>query len=114
VQGAIDQLSNSYNSIQSGFGNNFNTNGYQKLPSGLIIQWGVISYPDIVGTASLHVTYPITFPTTVFHIFQSVDSSQQGLSLMHDNLTSSSVNLRVTESDQQMVPGNLRYLVLGY
>ena len=36
--------------------------GYQKLPSGLIIQWGSVGS---VGTGGVVVTYPITFPNAV-------------------------------------------------
>lgn len=35
--------------------------GYQKLPSGLIIQWGTI--PAITANSSVTVTFPIAFPT---------------------------------------------------
>ena len=35
-------------------------NGYQKLPSGLIIQWGKFTSADTVTTT---VTFPIEFPT---------------------------------------------------
>lgn len=38
--------------------------GYQKLPSGLIIQWGNIR----VGTTPTTFTYPIAFPTAVFSV----------------------------------------------
>ncbi|KVP84562.1 hypothetical protein WJ95_20600 [Burkholderia ubonensis] len=37
------------------FGNSLSTNGYQKLPSGLIIQWGVVSVPA-------NTTYTYNFP----------------------------------------------------
>jgi hypothetical protein len=36
------------------------TNGYQKLPSGLIIQWGTIYFQN----ATVAFTYPITFPNS--------------------------------------------------
>lgn len=36
------------------------TNGYQKLPSGLIIQWGAFAVSAGAGTA---LTYPVAFPT---------------------------------------------------
>jgi hypothetical protein len=36
------------------------TNGYQKLPSGLILQWG--------DTGGLSVTFPITFPTSCLQV----------------------------------------------
>lgn len=35
-------------------------NGYQKLPSGLIVQWGVTGY--VGNGAVLAITFPITFP----------------------------------------------------
>lgn len=37
--------------------------GYQKLPSGLIIQWGVIPYLASSGAAGTTVSLPIAFPT---------------------------------------------------
>jgi len=37
----------------------YGTSGYQKLPSGLIVQWG---YIQLTGT-SLQITFPIAFPT---------------------------------------------------
>ncbi|MBU9629924.1 hypothetical protein KTE60_11575 [Burkholderia multivorans] len=38
--------------------------GYQKLPSGLIIQWGAT--PIVAGSGSATVTYPIAFPNAVY------------------------------------------------
>ena len=35
-----------------------NQNGYQKLPSGVIIQWGM------VADGAVNVTFPVTFPTS--------------------------------------------------
>lgn len=48
------------------FASSTTTNGYQKLPSGLIIQWGSININvQTAGTTvSQVVTLPITFPTT--------------------------------------------------
>lgn len=37
--------------------------GYQKLPSGLIIQWGVISYLASSGAVGTTASLPIAFPT---------------------------------------------------
>jgi len=49
----------------SSFGSSLLSNGYQKLPSGLILQWGQgASMPD--GT--LRIAFPIAFPTTCFGI----------------------------------------------
>ncbi|KVC87937.1 hypothetical protein WL01_09905 [Burkholderia ubonensis] len=41
-------------------------NGYQKLPSGLIIQWG--SVPNIPAGGSVTVNYPIAFPNGLLSI----------------------------------------------
>lgn len=38
------------------------TNGYQKLPGGLILQWGNISF---IASATATVTLPIAFPTSI-------------------------------------------------
>lgn len=49
----------------SGFSNSFNDNGYQKLPSGLIVQWGIVSKHLKGGENGMHfvdVNYPIRFP----------------------------------------------------
>jgi hypothetical protein len=37
------------------------SNGYQKLPSGLILQWGITA--SVANSAILTVTFPIPFPT---------------------------------------------------
>ncbi len=44
------------------FGASLATNGHQKLPSGLIIQWGVSG--NIAGGSSASILLPITFPNS--------------------------------------------------
>ncbi|MFB0844628.1 gp53-like domain-containing protein [Paenibacillus oleatilyticus] len=44
-------------------------NGYQKLPSGLILQWGTAAI-----TNSGAVTFPVAFPNYVMHVFGQVDT----------------------------------------
>lgn len=44
----------------SQFGSSLASNGYQKLPSGLIMQWGATA--NITVNTSLAITLPITFP----------------------------------------------------
>lgn len=48
----------------------YGTSGYQKLPGGLILQWGTAGS---VGTGGVTVTFPIAFPNAVF--IQSVTVS---------------------------------------
>lgn len=41
------------------------TSGYQKLPSGLIIQWGAITQSDIANATTAYVwNFPIAFPNS--------------------------------------------------
>ncbi|EFC1562762.1 TPA: phage tail protein, partial [Escherichia coli] len=39
------------------FASSLSSTGFQKLPSGLIIQWGIVN-----GASNYTVTYPVTFP----------------------------------------------------
>jgi len=50
----------------SSFAANLSTSGYQKLPGGLIIQWGGV--PAIAANSSVTVTFPIAAPHTNFAI----------------------------------------------
>jgi hypothetical protein len=49
----------------SQFDSSLASSGYQKIPGGLILQWGNVSVP---GVSLATVTYPIAFTTGVFHI----------------------------------------------
>ncbi len=54
---------NTANMRQAGmFGSSLASSGYQKLPSGLIVQWGTNTIP--AGTANNPVTLPIAFPNS--------------------------------------------------
>lgn len=50
--------------LKNEFGASLASNGYQKLPSGLIIQWGQATASASVGTL-VSVSFPIVFPTAV-------------------------------------------------
>lgn len=54
------------------FGSSLAASGYQKLPSGLIVQWGSIVTS---ATANVTVTFPIAFPNNVFNISCTPDNS---------------------------------------
>ena len=47
--------------------------GYQKLPSGLILQWGSASGYGVVGSG-----YPLVFPNGVMTVFVTLDTSVYG------------------------------------
>lgn len=46
------------------FANSLTGNGFQKLPGGLILQWGV----GVTTNGSVTVTFPISFPTAALHL----------------------------------------------
>lgn len=71
------------------FGAGLSGNGYQKLPSGLILQWG--SSPSIAAGSHATVTLPIAFPNAIFNLqatcltigdsTAAVSAAWQGMSL---------------------------------
>lgn len=53
------------------FDKSLTTNGYQKLPGGLIFQW--CESITVTGEQDLTVSYPITFPTAVLQVVVGTD-----------------------------------------
>jgi len=73
------------------------TNGYQKLPSGLIIQWGIS--PNIgIGMAQT-ITFPIAFPNACLNAQASDQGSGEDTSVGVFSLSSSSIGLVVPVND---------------
>ncbi|TJZ78800.1 gp53-like domain-containing protein [Chitiniphilus eburneus] len=72
------------------FGSLLASNGYQKLPSGLIIQWGgvaIIPYNTTNGS----ITFPVSFNSQCFHVSHScfgVYATNIGIDINLTNLTS--------------------------
>ncbi|CAH0297418.1 phage tail protein [Pseudomonas brassicacearum] len=88
-------------------------NGYQKLPSGLIIQWGVAGTTNGFGTW----TYPTAFPNSVFRVFASNDASASGTSMYACGAhpTSGSPNVSATLASQLATGGDAIFLfAIGY
>lgn len=56
--------------LPADFSASLGVSGYQKLPSGLIVQWGQAS--ATAGGSGVAVTLPITFPTTILFGVASV------------------------------------------
>lgn len=93
-----------------------NQAGYQKLPSGLIIQWGTAG-----GTGSLlRATYAMAFPNLVFQVlFTMADKTAGTLSGLTPfsnashlaNLSQATCNLAGTDSQGN---ASCRYIAIGY
>jgi hypothetical protein len=52
----------------TGFANSLGSSGYQKLPSGLIIQWGNTSVSSGSNNTTTSVSFPLAFPTACFSV----------------------------------------------
>ena len=59
-----------------GFSARLTSSGYQKLPSGLIEQWGIV--PPIPAGGSVLINYPIKFPNGPLAIVAGAGASQAG------------------------------------
>ena len=62
------------------FGSSLASSGYQKLPSGLIIQWG-----SGTGSGAHTLTWPIAFPNGFLKAVGTVTSSTTAQQLLHVN-----------------------------
>jgi len=87
--------------LPADFTNDLSENGYQILPSGLIIQWGRTGH--INDSTTVEVTFPITFPTAVFTCYTtagvSSDSGGSVANVRSDTLTTSKVSVRNGDGD---------------
>jgi len=110
---------------KSDFIANKSTNGYQKLPSGLIIQWGKVqiknSSSDADSTVSANVTFPISFPNTLLNVFVSsqenghMEASEHVLTVV--SASSSAAKLlaeRLTGTNDDNENFYLNWLAIGY
>lgn len=100
----------------TGDNQNFGANGYQKLPGGLIIQWGTLN----VNTTSAKtwsgqtVTFPIAFSNSVSNIFTSI-----GQPVSNQLIITSSGSLTTTQaiiylnSEIPITNQQINYIVVG-
>ena len=99
----------------TGTNQSLTTSGFQKLPGGLIIQWGRVSYADIGISLQIPVTFPISFPTSTSPIVIAIsDTGQFAVSCTVNNRTSTGVNIVVREYDTTIASGTVLYITMGY
>ncbi len=91
------------------FGGSLAGSGYQKLPSGLIIQWG--STP-VTAASDVSFTFPIAFPNACINIIGCQDYSVGSGSIGYGSFTFTS---KTTGLFRGSVAGNTcRYVAFGY
>ncbi len=84
--------------------------GYQKLPSGLIIQWGTTSTS---GTADVAVTFPIAFPTACRSIACMPAVSGAGVFADYNSLTATGFNIAGWSSSSVRAAVPVPWLAIG-
>jgi hypothetical protein len=104
----------SWNSLASftEFDKSLATDGYQKLPGGLIIQWGTTGV--IAGPGTATITFPIVFTTSCFNVQitikdESGDTSSTGI-VAARSVTTTGFILR-NGDDPNMI---FNWLAIGY
>ena len=101
--------------LPADFTSSIAANGYQKLPSGLIIQWGtIVGVTD--SNANLYVTLPISYPTTYQEIAYGGDTYNGGAVLVGN----ANIAARTTSGFWVHAPGlvgiqiRVNFITVGY
>jgi hypothetical protein len=97
------------------FTNSKTTNGYQKLPNGLILQWG--KYNSNVSESDYSITFPIVFPTACLNItgnvINTVGSGDYNTWVQVRSITATTAVIRIQAAES--VGGNGFYwFAIGY
>ena len=96
------------NALKSYSGSSIGTSGYQRFPSGLIIQWGTRAMDS---TASPHaVTFPIAFPTACLSV--QAQNNSNAFPTLASVLTTTSVQLANGSAGSNA--GTAMYFAIGY
>lgn len=89
IGNVLTELSQTVKTTQ--FENSLGTNGYQKLPSGMIIQWGM----SAATTTNINIVFPIAFPNACTsinqHDFSSIGATNMTI-FQFRGVTASGVN----------------------
>lgn len=105
------EISNQFDNLINSFDSNKNTIGFQKLPGGLIYQWG--KSPSRVSRHEI--TYPTTFPNKVFSVVAIVQGEKTNVSLdSSDNALKNNEFLCYTTNNGQDRNAYIRWIAIGY
>jgi len=102
------------------FASNTSLSGYQKLPSGIIIQWGlnygVGGAPNVNTPTYSTVYFPITFPNSVFAVCCNPQDTYGGNVQMSTPLVyvSNGSYFNYGNTDQDTGIGNYRWIAIGW
>ena len=92
--------------------NSKTTSGYQKLPSGIIIQWGVTASVSDGGSAT--VTFPIAFPTALLNAMVTNQGSGGGNFGGTSAALTSTTTMNVGHYNASLNSSPLMWVAIGY
>lgn len=92
------------------FGSSLAASGYQKLPSGLIIQWGVSG--GVPNGGSLTITLPITMPGLIASVATSYNGNSPSVGNPHSTNIVSASQFQIYNSGS--TTATYRWIAIGY
>jgi hypothetical protein len=109
-----DQLATT-NLLSSEFINSKDFTGYQKFPSGVIIQWGQTTSADLpAGATLMGVAFPSVFPTTSAPVVVIADDSNQFSNFRISDRTSLGFNITAEEHTPLTVVHSFNWIAIGF
>lgn len=96
--------------------NSLTANGYQKLPGGLILQWGGIAAGDVpAGFQTYAVTFPIAFPNACLKVIADFKNTASNSNLIvgYASETTSGCTLIVEETSNVVQNATLVFFAIG-
>jgi hypothetical protein len=93
------------------FPNSLTANGYQKMPGGMIMQWGVIG--TISPNSSITLSYPIAFPNAVLSVSIGSGSTVAGVPGVNWQFISGS-QLKFWNQSSSLVTQIGTYIAIGH
>jgi hypothetical protein len=104
--------------LPADFTSSLATNGYQKLPSGLIIQWGTYSLTGTHG-ASYSLTFPISFNAGIINLTCGIHSWSCSTTVAHvyaivTTQSATGLTFQYGASNGASYSGIFRWFAIGY
>ena len=87
--------------------------GYQKLPSGIIIQWGTT--PASSSSAGVSTSFPLPFPNTCWTVNLQVSASSNGFMASVESISSTGFTSSMYSNNTTRAAGvTAHYVAIGY
>lgn len=90
------------------FGSSLGVGGYQKLPSGMIIQWGTTT----TTTSGSTVTFPIAFPNVAYGV-TATSLNSSAIFATYQNLTTSGLTMQAWTTSAVQIAATVTWIAIG-